>query len=144
MAVSSASAVALHLNGYVYMAQCSAHRIFLLAIPEAVQSAIGTHRHSSHLCIYILAWGNYFCWEPACSSMGNTSLLWVIFIVFKLISSKTLWVSRTALYLCHTLYVFDTFVLNTVGNLISVCRWRCRKWQSWEKTKGVLCLVPIL
>lgn len=46
MAVISASAVALHLKGYVYMAQCGAHRIFLLAIPETVQSGTGIHRHS--------------------------------------------------------------------------------------------------
>lgn len=51
MAVILASAVALRLKGYVYMAHC----IFLRAIPEAVQSGTGTRRHSY---IYMLTWGN--------------------------------------------------------------------------------------
>ena len=56
MAVISASAVALHLKGYVYMAQCSAHRIFLLAIPEEVQSGTGTQAQP-HIYAYICSPG---------------------------------------------------------------------------------------
>lgn len=56
MATTSASAEAVHLKGYVSVAQCSAHCVYPIAIPEAVQSGTGTPRHSytsMHICAHL-------------------------------------------------------------------------------------------